>query len=449
MRKTLCLAGFASAALFVSNGFTQSPAPPKPEPLTLPPATVAPTAPIPAAYFPPQPVPAQPPAMPKVLPVAMEWWPAAPAAIPAPTPLITKVIAIGDVILQPGASGSKSALVDRAERLTNLLEGFVAPQSWTSAGGRGSMVYFSTNHTLVVNNEERIVRDVESWIDRLRDASRPTVRVSIEKIRCAPGSLAKLGYDDTKKTVVLTPAQRAQALKTIGSDPCFEVLTAPRMVLCENQTGFVQIGQQVPVSWAAPMPTGQAPAPVSTVFVGSNIRATPRIAPDGRTIQLRLESQWSHQAPAKPSESPTVKSQTVTSTFAVPTGGTALVPLGKQSMPTRTEWKVPVLADVPVVEGLFRGSYTEAADYELFMLVTAGPLTGPNAEPPVVVSQPQVKAAVRLVDAAPPVPAVPPALTACELVAEYRKACGEGRTEDARKIATMALSIDPKCFTEK
>jgi Bacterial type II and III secretion system protein len=353
------------------------------------------------------------------------------------------------VILQLGTSGTKNAIEDRAERLTNLLEGFIAPTSWRSAGGTGSMVYFATNHTLVVNNEERVVREVETWIDRLRDASRPTVSVSIDQIRCAPGALAKLGYDAAKKTVLLNPAQRAQALKTIGADPRFEVLTSPRLAVCDNQTGFVQIGEQVPFPRAAQVPAGQSPVPVPAVFVGSNIRATPRIAPDGKTIQLRLESQWSHLAPAKPSETPTVKSQTVTTTFAVPAGGTALVPMGTQAMTTKTEWKVPVLGDVPVVDNLFRGRCTESADYELFMLVTASPLIGPNAEPPVVMSRPQVKAAVRFVDAARPTPTAPPALTACELVAEYRKACGEGRTDDAKALAIQALARDPKCFTEK
>ncbi len=431
MRKTLCLAGFASAALFVSNGFTQSP-PSKPEPLTIPPAPPVPVAmPIPAAYYPPtltvQPVSAPPPT---VLPTPIAEWIPAPAATEQ---LVTKVISIGDVILQPGTSGTKTALVDRAERLTNLLEGFVAPTSWTSAGGRGSMVYFATNHTLVVNNEERIVRDVESWIDRLRDASRPTVSVSIDQIRCAPGALAKLGFD--AKTTCLTPEQRARAMKALEADPSFERLTSPRLAVNENQTGTVQIGQAVAA-------TGQ-PAP----FVGTTFRATPRIAPDGKTITVRVESQWSELAPTKSSTTTAVTTRSAHATVAVPAGGTAIVPMGTQGMTTKTEWKVPVLGDVPVVDGLFRGTSTEAKDCEMFLLVTANPLTGPNAvaSPPMV--KPELKPTTVRFVAALPQPTQGP--TACELVAEYRKACAEGRTDDAKALAVRALSLDPKCFTEK
>lgn len=285
MRKTLCLAGFASAALFVSNGFTQSP-PSKPEPLTIPPTTTAPAAmPIPAAYYPPtplvQPVSAPPPT---VLPTPIAEWTPTP---PATAQLITKVMSIGDVILQPGTSGAKHALEDRAERLTNLLEGFVSPASWTSAGGRGSMVYFATNHTLVVNNEERVVRDVESSIDALRDMSRPILRVSIDQNGFAHGALAKLVFN--AKTTNLTPEQRERTLKA-----------------CE---------------------------------AGPNAVAMP----------------------------PMVKPE-------------------PKSMPVR------------------------------FVAALPQPTKGP---------------------------------TACELVAEYRKACAEGRTDDAKALAVRALSLDPKCFTEK
>ena len=56
MRKTLCLAGFASALLFVSTGFTQQPMPPiavpysqalptQPRPLPAPPVVASPAAP--------------------------------------------------------------------------------------------------------------------------------------------------------------------------------------------------------------------------------------------------------------------------------------------------------------------------------------------------------------------------------------------------------------------
>ncbi len=428
MRKTLCLAGFASAVLFVSNGFTQSPTPPKPEPLTLPPAA----APIPAAYYPPQAV-----TVPTVLPVAMDWTPV-PAAAAVPTPLMTKVIDIADVILPPGADGSKAACVDRAERLSNLLEGFVAPRSWTGAGGRGSMVYFATNHTLVVNNEETIVRDVATWIDRLRDASTPTVWVSIEHVRCTQGTLAKLGFD--AKTGCLTPAQRVQAMKSLEADPRFEVLVSPKLAIRDNRTGHVQIGGRV-------MPTAQQ-ATATAPFVGTTFRATPRVAPDGKTIQVRVESEWSEPDPTKLSDARYTILKSAASMFVVPSGGTAILPMGYQTVPTTTEWKVPVLGDLPVGDVLFRGRSTESTDCELFLFVTASPLTNPGAAPmpPVEVKPMPTATAVRYIaPLAPPAPA----RTACEWVADYRKACAEGRTDDAKRCAIQALALDPKCFTEK
>lgn len=473
MRKTLCLAGFASALLFVSTGFTQQPMPP----IAVPYSQALPTQ--------PRPLPAPP--------VAHF---AAAVATPA-EPMTTKVIDIAEVILQSGTKATPEACEDRAKRLMHFLEGYVSPTTWEDVGGKGSMVYFGTNHTLVVNNQAKVVKEVETWIDRMRVATKPKVNVSIHTVRCATGALAKLGYETkAKEAIVLTPTQHTAAMKALKTDPRFEVISSPSMFLLENQTGFFQVGQHVDVPYFVPMPAGQAPVPAPPAFVGSTIRSTPRLSPDGKTIQVRIESECSHLAPAKPTpdvflqsqtadgnaalvrvlskppEAPRVKSQSVTTTFTVPQGGTALVPMGTQAMTERTEWKVPVLGDVPVVDCLFRGSCSEEKECELFMLVTASSQTEPTVlsggpvTPREVTTCPTpapMMATVRLVGdvqaVAPSMPGAtvpvlpPPAMGKSEYIsvrlAEYRKACAQGRTEVARIIATQLLAVDPTCFQGK
>lgn len=398
MRKTLTLSALATAMMFASKGSTQTPAGAYAVPL---PAQAVPQAnpsgpgwyspgtdrvpltvqAVPQAYLPPTTpalsMPAQPPRPPE-----MATW-TAPRAEPAR--LVTKVFDITEIILQVGTKGSPAAVADRAERLTALLEGFVEPNSWKCAGGRGSMVFFAENYSLVVNNEPKVVASVETWLDKLRTATKPEVKVGIDRIRCDSATFAKLGFAGRKahEPIPLTPGQLAETMKLIETDARFERLEAPRMLLLDNQTGFFQIGQQV-----------ESPVPAApSQFVGFSYRATPRIMPDGRTILLRLESELCDAAPCKPAAActevpcpmtaaPAFNVQSTAMTLAVPNGGTVLVPMGAQTVDERIMTKVPVIADLPMFDKLFSHTRTEPRQYETFVLVTANTQVGGSVAPP-------------------------------------------------------------------
>lgn len=443
MRKTLTLSALAAGLLFASKGSTQTP--PSAYAVPLPVQAV----PYPQAFLPP-PVPLLPPRPPEIA----SW--TAPRTEPAR--LVTKVFDITEIVMQLGTKGSPAAVADRAERLTSLLEGFVEPASWKCAGGRGSMVFFAENYSLVVNNEPKVVASVETWLDKLRTASKPEVKVGIDRIRCDSATLATLGFAGRKahEPIPLSPDQLAEMRKLLEADVRFERLESPRMQLLDNQTGFFQVGQHVATpGCAAPSAIpGQPPVPTSVKFVGISYRATPRIMPDGRTILLRLESEQCDAAPCKPAaactevpcpmaSAPAFNVQATTLTLAVPNGGTVLVPMSAQMVAERIQTKVPVIADLPMFDKLFSHTRTEPRQYETFVLVTANSQAGGSVAPMALSAVPTTP---RMPDAALRQMVVPPPV---DFVAAYRKACAEGRVADARNYALQALAADPKCFENK
>lgn len=439
MQKTLTLTALATGLLFASKGSTQTP----PQAYAVP----LPVQAVPQAYL-PAPVPALPPRPPE----PMNWT----ATRVEPAKLVTKVFDITEIILQVGTKGTPAAVADRAERLTTLLEGFVEPNGWKCAGGRGSMVFFAENYSLVVNNEPRVVAGVETWLDKMRTASKPEVKVGIDRIRCDSATFAKLGFAGRKanEPISLTPAQLTEMRKFVHAQAGVEILESPRLNLLNNQTGFVQLGQQVVMPAPAAIP-GQPPVLAHSTYVGISYRATPRIMPDGRTILLRLESEQCDAAPTKPAVActeapcpmavaPAFNVQSTALTFSVPNGGTVLVPMGSQMVAERIQTKVPVIADLPMFDKLFGHTRTEPRQYETFVLVTAN--TPAGAAP----------TATRLPVPAPTVPIQPAAALSqmvatppIDFVAAYRKACAEGRVADARNFAMQALAADSKCFENK
>lgn len=109
--------------------------------------------------------------------------------------------------------------------------------------------------------------------------------------------------------------------------PGREVLSRPLIQTCDNQTGYVAVGQNIPVG--TPVVPAGAVVPVGTQFVGVSLRVTPRIMPEGK-ILLRVEPQLSALAatPVVVRAGATafpINVQTVQTTVLVPDGETVVL----------------------------------------------------------------------------------------------------------------------------
>ena len=77
--------------------------------------------------------------------------------------MTTTTIPVGDLIEFP----NKGKQDNSAELIQGIIEK-VAPKSWASAGGMGTLDYYPLGLSLVVNNEPAVLKEVEQYLDQLR-----------------------------------------------------------------------------------------------------------------------------------------------------------------------------------------------------------------------------------------------------------------------------------------
>lgn len=293
--------------------------------------------------------------------------------------------------------------------------------------------------------------------------AKPEVAVSMTIIEARPEFFTMAGLDFAKaalteesrtkcSTVGLT-AEQAQALTAAiqsGKKAGYlEVLSCPRLSLEDGQNGTFQVGQRVPVSNGPKVEYGET---------GILTKVVPMISSDRKFVMLRVNYTHSELNPnlivlesrEKPGEKMTVPAfdkHTIDTTVALPSGGTGLIVGPVRMRQTRTEYAVPVLSQIPYVNRLYKTVGIGTEPRRQLIIVSPHVVASPEDRAAWIATE---KQAVRFAEPKPaPVVAPKPISRTEQLVAEYRKACAEGRTEDAMKCAMQALAIDPKCFANE
>jgi hypothetical protein len=287
------------------------------------------------------------------------------------------------------------------------------------------------------------------------------------------------------KPVALTDCQVNSLMECVRAGKRATIVTRPQMVVTDMQTGSFRVGETARFLTGLELtagPNGVVRRPqYQTVLLGTTINATPKVSADRSAVELRLNYRTAQPATksfttamkigegaeAEVLSAPAVDIQMIESTLTIPAGKTVLMagPMGTRE--TR------ILSKVPQTDHLL--TTTGQEKYRHLLLVKATVMT-PGCEAMQV-----SHAMARVVGTAK---AVPPkcATTGCpapcaagdckacpeecqtvavakparpveagvtRLVAAYRQACTEGRTEDAMRLAMQALSRDPSCFADE
>lgn len=152
-------------------------------------------------------------------------------------------------------------------------------------------------------------------------------------LEVADGFLETCGLtaDPAKHTLVLTPREVQalnEGLRVAKEKGGVDVLSRPQLQVADNQTGFVQVGQQYPVVTAG--------GKMDFKQLGLTMRVTPRVAPDDKSVLLRAEAQ--HASVSTP--------VTLTRTALFP--GTALPLMTFTAAPVFNTQELKTAANVPL-----------------------------------------------------------------------------------------------------
>lgn len=156
-------------------------------------------------------------------------------------------------------------------------------------------------------------------------------------------------------------------LSYLESENMAHILSEPRIAICDNMTGFVMSGKQVPLTLL-----DQAGNPYVQLYsVGVSLEVTPHInANNNVTLELRpVVSDLSGESTA--SEQPIILTQEANTTLMIDDGATAVIGGIMRSKTTSVRRRVPILGHIPFLgDLLFSYSSDNVESTELVIFVT-------------------------------------------------------------------------------
>jgi general secretion pathway protein D len=153
------------------------------------------------------------------------------------------------------------------------------------------------------------------------------------------------------------------------------VISSPQLMVLNNQTATLQVGDEVPIATGSAVSTLTSGAPIVNSIemkdTGVILKVTPRVNASGMVLMdIAQEVSDVSQTTTSTLDSPTISERKITSSVAVRDGET--IALGGLIKDTTTNSKtgIPVLQDIPVVGALFGDNGVNKERTELLALIT-------------------------------------------------------------------------------
>ncbi|MEE9299915.1 MAG: type II secretion system secretin GspD [Alphaproteobacteria bacterium] len=165
------------------------------------------------------------------------------------------------------------------------------------------------------------------------------------------------------------------ALNALSEVTDVNVISSPQVMVLDNQTALLQVGDTVPIATQSAVSTIDPEAPIVNSIeyrdTGVLLTVTPRVNAGGLVI-MEIEQEVSDVILTTTSgiDSPTIQERRITSTVAIQSGETVALGGLIRDRQFETETGVPILADIPLLGALFRATNNETKRVELLILIT-------------------------------------------------------------------------------
>ena len=164
------------------------------------------------------------------------------------------------------------------------------------------------------------------------------------------------------------------AINALAGVTDVKVISAPTLMVLDNEEAILQIGDQVPVATQSSTDNSTGNAPTITTIeyrdTGVILRVKPNISRNGRVV-LDVTQEVSSVAETQTSgiDSPTIRQRKIATNVLLNNGTTLALGGLVQENDTKTVTKVPGLGDAPVVGGLFRKTSSGKNRSELLIMI--------------------------------------------------------------------------------
>ncbi|MGE3622850.1 MAG: type II secretion system secretin GspD [Bdellovibrionales bacterium] len=175
---------------------------------------------------------------------------------------------------------------------------------------------------------------------------------------------------------IFTSGNRAQIiLNMLEGMTNVKMLASPQLLVLNNQSARIQVGDQVPIATQSAVSTVTSTAPVVNSIqykdTGVSLRVTPRVNAGGMVLMdITQEVSSVSKTTSSTLDSPTIQQRLITSSVAVRDGET--IALGGLIRDSQTTGKtgIPGLSQIPVVGALFGVDEDSRDRTELLALIT-------------------------------------------------------------------------------
>jgi general secretion pathway protein D len=186
------------------------------------------------------------------------------------------------------------------------------------------------------------------------------------------------------------------------------ILSAPKLMVLNNHTASIEVGDQVPISTGSAVSTVSDSAPIVNSIdyrdVGVILKVTPRVNSSGLVL-LDLAQEVSEVIPQTAAQaliqSPSFSERKLSTSVAVQDGETIVLGGLMQNEVTKTTNRVPLLGDIPGLGALFGSTGKEVQRTELVVLLTPRVIRTPVDADAITA---ELKAKMEMAQPAPPPP---------------------------------------------
>jgi general secretion pathway protein D len=170
------------------------------------------------------------------------------------------------------------------------------------------------------------------------------------------------------------------ALETVSD---LNVISSPQVLVLDNQTARIQVGDQVPIATQSAVSITDPDAPVVNSIeqrdTGVILSVTPRVNASGLVImEIDEETSDPVQTVTSDIDSPTIQQRRVASTVAVQSGQTVVLGGLIQDRRTEATTGIPILHRLPVIGPLFGVTNDEDRRTELLVVLTPRVIRSPD-----------------------------------------------------------------------
>jgi general secretion pathway protein D len=178
--------------------------------------------------------------------------------------------------------------------------------------------------------------------------------------------------------IVLRPSTIRATLSALASDGLVNVLSSPSVMVMDNQTAKIQVGQQVPVATTQQQGTATTDRILNQIEyrdTGVMLSVRPRVTPGGM-VQMEIEQEVSSvESETGPLNSPSFRTRNITSNVAVRSNQAVVLGGLIEDATESGKSGVPGLYRAPIIGPLFGETSKRAARTELVVVLTPRVIT--------------------------------------------------------------------------